>query len=210
MTENHWQVAEDYLRKADAVLEPLIDHYSPCRLTPAQNYFDTLCESIICQQISVKAAESIMRRFHALFPEEKAVAEILIQLDTEVLRGAGLSPQKVKYVRDLTEKVLAGELDLEHVEDFSNEEIERQLLKVKGIGPWTVTMFLIFALNRTDILPVGDLGVRKAMQNLYNLPDLPTPDEMRGIARPWHPYESVASWYLWRSLENKPPVGEQV
>ena len=210
MTENRWHVAEEYLRKADAVLGPLIDQYSPCRLTPAENYFDTLCESIICQQISVKAAESIMRRFHALFPEGKAEAEKLIQLDTEVLRGAGLSPQKIKYVRDLTEKVLAGELNLAHVESFSNEEIEKQLLRVKGIGPWTVTMFLIFALNRTDILPVGDLGVRKAMQNLYGLPDLPDSDKMLVIAQSWHPYESVASWYLWRSLENKPPVGEQV
>lgn len=202
MMENRWHTAEDYLRKADPVFGPLIDKYGPCRLKPSEAFFDNLCESIICQQISTKAAESIMRRFRDLFPSGVAEPEELIQHQDEELRRAGLSPQKIKYVRDLTEKVLHGELDLQHITTLPNEVIDKQLRAVKGIGPWTVTMFLIFALNRTDILPVGDLGIRKAMQNLFHLEELPEPEIMQTIAKAWHPYESVASWYLWRSLEN--------
>ena len=203
LTDDKWRQAEDYLREKDPLLIPFIDKYSPCKLKEGQDYFDNLCESIICQQISTKAAESIMVRFRNLFQTGVATAVELLALRDEALRTAGLSPQKVKYVRDLAEKVSTGLVKLDQVKELTNSEIEKQLLLVKGIGPWTVTMFLIFALNRTDILPTGDLGIRKAMQNIYNLPDLPDSETMREIAAPWHPYESVASWYLWRSLENK-------
>lgn len=203
MTTNKWQEAEDYLREKDPRLTPFIDKYSPCKLHSGQDYFDNLCESIICQQISNKAAESIMTRFRKLFSTGVATPKALRSFTDEELRSAGVSPQKMKYIRDLAEKVQAGLLQLDKIDELSNSEIEKQLLQVKGIGPWTVTMFLIFALNRTDILPIGDLGIKKAMQNIYGLPDLPTPEAMWQIAAPWHPYETVASWYLWRSLENK-------
>lgn len=204
MTTNDWHIAEEHLRQADPVLGSLIEQYGPCRLQPAKAYFENLCESIIGQQISVKAADAIMQRFHGLFHEGVAEPEELVLITDQTLREVGLSPQKIKYIRDLTEKVLHGELDLAHITTLPNEVIEQQLLHVKGIGPWTVTMFLIFALNRTDVLPVGDLGIRKAIQNLYNLDELPRPETMRTIACSWHPYESVASWYLWRSLKNTP------
>lgn len=202
MTTNKWQEAEDYLREKDPRLVPFIDKYSPCKLHSDHDYFDNLCESIICQQISNKAAESIMTRFRKLYPTGIASPETLLALSDEELRGAGVSPQKMKYIRDLAEKARSGLLQLDKINTLSNAEIEKQLLQVKGIGPWTVTMFLIFALNRTDVLPTGDLGIKKAMQNIYGLPDLPTPEEMWKLAEPWHPYETVASWYLWRSLEN--------
>lgn len=203
MTTNRWQTAEEHLRKADSIFGPLIELYGPCRLQPTEAFFDNLCESIICQQISTKAAESIMRRFRGLFAAGVAEPEELLRRTDEELRGAGLSPQKIKYVRDLTEKVLQGGLNLSAITGLPNEAIEQLLLNVKGIGPWTVTMFLIFALNRTDVLPTGDLGIRKAMQALYGLNDPPDPAAMRTIAQAWHPYESVGAWYLWRSLESK-------
>ncbi len=203
MTVEKWHEAEKYLSENDPILAQVIKEYGPCTLASPVNYYQNLCESIISQQISIKVADAINNRFISLFPQGQVDPERVMELNEEELRSVGLSKQKVRYLKDLTAKVLSGEVTLETIDQLSNREIEKQLVKVKGIGPWTVTMFLIFCLNRTDILPVGDLGVKKAIQNLYNFEEIPTLEEMGEVARLWHPYETIASWYLWRSLENK-------
>ncbi|AZR72114.1 hypothetical protein BBF96_01120 [Anoxybacter fermentans] len=200
---NRWQEAEQFLRDKDPVLGGLIERYGPCTLSPRKNLFDFLCESIIWQQISIKVAVSIMERFRSLFSKNQAEPEELLNLSNEDLREVGVSQRKIIYLKNLAKKIVDGELDLFRLRELSNEKIEDELLKLKGIGPWTVTMFLIFALNRTNVLPIGDLGIKKAIQIHYNLPELPRPDKIREIARAWHPYESIASWYLWQSLRNK-------
>lgn len=198
-----WQTAEEYLRINDPVMARLIEEYGPCTLQPKDNYFHVLCESIISQQISTRVAEAIMKRFRALFVTGVADPAELMEFTFEQLREVGLSQRKISYVQDLALKVLDGELELGRFDHLSNQVIEKQLLNVKGIGPWTVTMFFIFALNRTDILPVGDLGVKKAIQLQYNFLELPTVEEMEDIGRVWCPYKTIATWYLWRSLNNK-------
>ncbi|MCL4515434.1 MAG: DNA-3-methyladenine glycosylase 2 family protein [Firmicutes bacterium] len=203
MSKPDWTEAMQHLRNADPVLAGLIDKYDLCTLAPDRDLFGSLCESIICQQISTKAGESIARRFRALFPDARPTPEELALLDETNLRSAGLSPQKMGYLKDLARKCLDGTINLPLLDRLPEDEITRELLAVKGVGPWTVTMFLIFALNRTDVLPVGDLGLRRAVQLAYGLENLPDKPRLEEIAKPWHPYETIATWYLWRSLENK-------
>lgn len=198
-----WQAAEAHLAAADPVMAGLISRYGPCTLVPDDDLFGSLCDSIIGQQISPRAADSICRRFRALFAGERPAPAPLASLEAEALRSAGLSPQKQRYLRDLAAKCLDGTVHLASLRNLPATEIERELLAVQGIGPWTVTMFLIFALNRPDVLPVGDLGFRKGAQLAYGLPELPGKDDLERLARPWHPYASIATWYLWRSLDNK-------
>ncbi|MGE5576963.1 MAG: DNA-3-methyladenine glycosylase family protein [Syntrophothermus sp.] len=204
-----WTEAISHLRNADPVLAALIDRYELCALMPDTDYFSSLSESIICQQISSKAGESIVRRFRALFPGGQPTPEGVSNLDEASLRSAGLSPQKMRYLKDLARKCLDGTIDLARLDQLPEEEIARQLRTVKGVGEWTVTMFLIFALNRTDVLPVWDLGLRRAVQLAYGLEALPDRGKLVEIARPWHPYETIATWYLWRSLENKKDPGRE-
>jgi DNA-3-methyladenine glycosylase II len=186
----------------DRFIGPLIKKYGTCTLTPRTDYFLVLCESIISQQISVKAAEAILRRFIDLFNGD-ITPERAAELSPEILKSAGVSAQKAKYLLDLAEK-FAGEIDFLQFNDMDNEQIIAELIKVKGIGRWTAMMFLIFALNRQDVLPVEDLGIRRAIQIQYSLPELATPEQIRLIAKYWQPYETIACWYLWRSLENAP------
>lgn len=198
-----WSGAENYLRRADPVLARLIERHGPCTLRPDEDLFGSLCESIICQQVSTKAGAAIVRRFRALFSSGLPAPETLNRLDATELRPAGVSPQKAAYLKDLAAKCLDGTVQLGRLPELPDEEIARELLAVKGIGPWTVTMFLIFALNRTDVLPVGDLGFRRAVQLAYGLENPPDRARLEELARPWHPYESIATWYLWRSLDNQ-------
>jgi DNA-3-methyladenine glycosylase II len=186
----------------DRFIGPLIKKYGTCTLTPRTDYFLVLCESIISQQISVKAAEAILRRFIDLFDGD-ITPERAAELSPEILKSAGVSAQKAKYLLDLAEK-FAGEIDFLQFNDMDNEQIIAELIKVKGIGRWTAMMFLIFALNRQNVLPVEDLGIRRAIQIQYSLPELATPEQIRLVAKYWQPYETIACWYLWRSLENAP------
>jgi DNA-3-methyladenine glycosylase II len=186
----------------DRFIGPLIKKYGTCTLTPRTDYFLVLCESIISQQISVKAAEAILRRFIDLFDGDITPGRAA-ELSPEILKGAGVSTQKAKYLLDLAEK-FAGEIDFLQFNDMDNEQIIAELIKVKGIGRWTAMMFLIFALNRQNVLPVEDLGIRRAIQIQYSLPELATPEQIRLVAKYWQPYETIACWYLWRSLENAP------
>jgi DNA-3-methyladenine glycosylase II len=208
------QAAMNHLRRIDPVMAGVIEQVGPFKLTPKRPYFFALASSIISQQISTKAAEAIQKRFLALFadsnPEEVTPARVLV-IPKDTLRAAGLSEQKARYLYDLAEKIELGVVDLAHVENLSDEEIIHQLTQVKGIGRWTVEMFLIFSLGRPDVLPVDDLGFRTAIQHLYGFEERPSPKILRKFAeeKGWSPYSSAATWYLWRSLSLPHPENPQ-
>lgn len=172
---------------------------------PHTDYYRELVESIISQQLSVKAAATIYRRFVDSFGHVPSPSEILAR-DDDSLRGVGLSGQKTRYIKDLATRVESGEVRFDHLDELSNDEIVAELTAVKGVGEWTVHMFLMFCMGRLDVLPVGDLGIKNAIQRLYSLNTVPAPETIVDIANKnsWHPYESVASWYLWKTLENTP------
>jgi DNA-3-methyladenine glycosylase II len=198
--------AERYLAKCDNKLAPVIKSSGPCRLKPHTDHYGELVGSIVGQQLSSVAAGTIWRRVLDLFDGHMPTPPELIKIDDQKLRDAGLSWAKVGYVKDLARHILDGRLDLAHISTMPNEQLIEQLTAVKGLGEWSAHMFMMFGLGRLDILPVGDLGVRKAMMELYGLKQLPDPARMVTIANQnkWHPYESVASWYLWQSLDNNP------
>lgn len=194
--------AARHLAASDPILARVIKRAGACDISPHQDYFQALSGSIIGQQLSVKAAATIRGRFAELAPSYPTPQQVLA-LPEETLRGVGLSGAKVAYIQDLAAHVLDGRLDLSRLEEMSNEEIITAVTDVKGVGEWTAHMFLIFCVGRLDVLPTGDLGVRKGMQNLYELTELPSPVQMMAIAErnQWRGYESIASWYVWRSLE---------
>jgi DNA-3-methyladenine glycosylase II len=195
------RAALEHLSKADNVMSRLIETFGPLELKAHSDYFATLLESIASQQLSSKAADTIIRRIRALVPGDGApTASSILALPDQSLREAGLSWSKVNYVKDLAARTDSGQLDLAHISKMEGEEIIKQLVEVKGIGRWTAEMFLIFSLARPDVLAVDDYGLRAAMKRLYDLPDLPKPLVMRQIAEPWQPYRSYASLYLWRSI----------
>jgi DNA-3-methyladenine glycosylase II len=200
------QNAAAALRTTDPFLAPVIEHYGLAQFTPHTDYYGALVNSVMGQQLSVKAAAAIKARFYALFDNKFPSPEQLLTKSVEELRAIGFSNAKGRYVRDLAEHVLDGRITFHQIPQQSNDEIIAALTDVKGIGEWTVHMFLMFCVGRLDVLPTGDLGVRNAVRALYDLATIPTPDEIRAIAiqYQWHPYESAASWYLWRSLDNAP------
>ncbi|MCA9325438.1 DNA-3-methyladenine glycosylase 2 family protein [Candidatus Saccharibacteria bacterium] len=200
--------AAKYLSKHDAVLAPVIAQHGPCTIRPHTDYYRELVDSIISQQLSVKAAAAIEKRFVDLFGGTYPTPEQILQKDVEEFRAAGLSYAKGKYVRDIAQHIVDGELVLDNFDQLSNDEIITELVAVKGVGEWTAHMFLMFCMGRSDILPVGDLGIKNGMQKLYGLQKPPTPEQMQRLAKKnhWHPYESIASWYIWASLDNKPAV----
>ena len=195
-----------HLSEADPRLAKLIETYPRPDFTPHTNYYHELASSIISQQLSVKAAKTIEGRFKDLFGDAFPSPEQILLKDIEELRAVGLSRPKAGYIQDLAAKVLDGTVDFSTLDSLSNQEIVDELTKVKGIGEWTVHMFLMFCMGRLDILPTGDLGIRSGIGKLYSFQGVPTPEEVRIIADKynWHPYESVASWYIWQSLDNSP------
>ena len=200
------RTAEKYLSRRDSILRQFIKRHGECRLQKHTRYFETLVGSIVSQQLSTKAADTIFQRFRALYaPAKFPKPEQIVATPDEVLRGVGLSAQKLSYIKDLAAKVEARQVHLSRISKMSDDEIITELTQVKGIGVWTVHMFLIFSLGRLNVLPVGDLGIRMAIQRGYGLSELPKPAAIEAIAgqNKWQPYCSVASWYLWRSLENK-------
>jgi len=165
-------------------------------------HFQALVRSIVFQQLSGKAASTILGRFNALYPGHAPTPEAVLATDDETLRSVGLSRQKIGYLRDLSSKVVAGELPLEAVEQMSDDDLIAHLVQVKGIGRWTAQMFLMFRLGRPDVLPELDLGIQNAIRQAYRKRKRPTPKDVKKIGAKWSPHSSVASWYLWRSLEN--------
>ena len=202
---------EDYARarrlllRRDPVLAELIKKHGPCGLAAAQrsDHFSALVRAITGQQLSTKAAATIYARLAALMPGG-VTPESLSALSDEQFRGVGMSRQKSAYFRDLSEKVLTGALPLDSLEAMSDDEVIAALTQVKGIGRWSAEMFLMFRLHRPDVLPVGDLGIVNAVKNVYRLRKKPDAERIRKIGEAWRPYRSVASWYLWRSLDNEP------
>ncbi len=179
----------------------LIATVGPFRIRAERDRFRALARSIISQQISGSAAESIYRRFLLLFDPQDLSPDRLASLSPEQLRSAGLSSQKASYLLDLARRVTAGQLSLDKLGRASDHQIVEELTQVKGIGVWTAQMFLIFSLGRLDVFPADDLGVRVALRKLYALPELPDRKRSHEIAAPWRPFATIASWYCWRSLE---------
>jgi DNA-3-methyladenine glycosylase II len=195
-----YRKAQRHLARRDAVLKRLIARVGPCTLWFEPDGFAALARSIIAQQISTKAAASIRARLEqTLAPRRLSAAGILAASD-EALRGAGLSAAKARSLRDLAEKVRDGTVPLKRLHTLPDEEVIARLVPVRGIGRWTAQMFLIFSLGRLDVLPVADLGLRVGVQRQYGLSEPPPPATLEELARPWQPYRSVATWYLWRSL----------
>ncbi len=203
MASSH-RAALAHLERADPVLAEIIARVGPYRMEVrrAGTHYDALVRSIVYQQLSGKAAGTIHRRFCELYPGKRPRAERVLESTDAQLRSAGLSRQKIGYLRDLSARVVDGTLPLAHLGRLSDDAIIQHLVQVKGIGRWTVQMFLMFRLGRPDVLPELDLGVQNAIQRAYGLSKRPTPKDVLAIGEKWRPHASVASWYLWRSLEN--------
>ena len=195
----------------DARLAEVIAKHPQPTFRPHTDYYRELVESIISQQLSVKAAATIYKRFVDSFGHFPEPDEILAR-DDEQLRSVGLSGQKARYIKDLAAHVIDGSVRFDHLDDLSNDHIIAELTAVKGVGEWTVHMFLMFCMGRFDVLPVGDLGIKNAVMALYSLESQPNPNDIERIAleNSWKPYESVASWYLWQSLNNVPDQAQQL
>jgi DNA-3-methyladenine glycosylase II len=200
--------ATEHLRAADPVLRDLIDRIGPLdrearlRGRPDDAY-GALLRAIVGQQLSTGAARAIYKRLLDLFGGRPTAAELLA-VEPEALRTAGLSRAKVAYVRDLAARVESGELELERFDELSDDEVSAQLLAVKGLGRWTVDVFLIAHLRRPDVVASGDLGIRRAVELAYGLPARPSIAEVDRIAEPWRPYRTTACLYLWTSLDGIP------
>lgn len=207
-TPENLQKAVQHLAMHDPALATVIARMGLCTIRPHTDYYRELVQSIISQQLSVKAADAIEQRFVALFNGRFPSPEQLLATDIETLRSSGLSYAKGRYALDLARHVVDGAVAFDRFGTLSNESIIRELTAVKGIGEWTAHMFLMFCMGRLDVLPVGDLGIRNGVRQLYDLADLPTPQQVAAIAQSnhWHPYESIASWYVWQSLDNTPQL----
>jgi DNA-3-methyladenine glycosylase II len=162
--------------------------------------YGSLVRTIVGQQLSTKAARSIYGRLTDLFGGRPPTPHEVLSMDEEALRGCGLSRPKVRYLRDLAERVIAGDLDLPALYRLPDDAVIEQVVAVKGLGRWSADMFLMFHLGREDVLPVGDLGIRRAVERAYGLPEIPDPDTLEDLALPWSPHRTLASFYLWESL----------
>jgi DNA-3-methyladenine glycosylase II len=192
--------ARRHLSRKDEVLKRVVKLIGPCTLQINPNRFDILVRSIVSQQISGKAAESISARLEkALAPSGFRPAKILRTPEAK-LRACGLSANKARFLLDLAGKVHDGSVPLARIHDLPDEEVIEALLPVKGIGRWTAQMFLIFSLGRWDVLPVDDLGLRVGVKRQFGLAEMPGRAELTELAEPWRPYRTIATWYLWRSL----------
>ena len=199
---NH-RKALNHLRRADPVMARLIDDVGSCRFGPItdHSHFYHIARSIVYQQLSGKAAATIHGRFCALYSSRSLHPGEVAETDHDRLRSVGLSRQKATYIKDLAGRVHRGELPLDRVETMTDAEIVASLTTVKGIGKWSAQMFLMFRLGRPDVLPELDLGIQKAIKLAYRLRSHPSPKRVLKIGRPWSPYSTVASWYLWRSID---------
>ena len=197
--------ALDHLKSADVLMASIIERVGPCRMTYREPTFEALARAIVFQQLSTKAASTIYGRLEQA-AGGRISPESIQQLSVPEMRQAGLSKQKIGYIRDLAEHAISGKLDFAMLPAMEDEEVIVALTDIKGIGVWTAHMFLIFALRRPNVLPVGDLGVRMAIKQLYRKRKMPLAKDIEKLAKSWHPYCSFASWYLWRSLELKDMV----
>jgi DNA-3-methyladenine glycosylase II len=194
-----------HLKRSDPVLSTIIGRVGDYRIQFREPVFETLVRSIVYQQLSGKVASVIFGRLSNAVKGE-LTPENILKLRPSRMRTLGLSTQKAAYIRDLARQTRDGAVVFEELPKLPDEEVIARLTRVKGIGVWTVQMFLMFALRRPDVLPTGDLGIRSAVRKAYNLPEMPLPKELEKLAEPWRPYCSAASWYLWRSLEQNAAI----
>ncbi len=200
----HGGPAVAHLLAADALLAEVIRRTAPLPARTAGPVYDELVRAVLYQQLAGPAAAAIERRLRALFGGDYPRPHELIRASDDVLRGSGLSRQKVSYLRDLAAHATAGHID-EHLRDLEDASVIAAVTAVRGLGRWSADMLLIFGLGRPDVLPVGDFGIRKAMQQVYGLAALPAPVEMERIAAPWRPFRSTATQYLWRVVDPRAP-----
>ena len=191
-----------HLRKVDPALKPIMRKKGPPRLRPNHGTFESLARAIIFQQVSGKAATSIYNKFKALYPGKRFPTPIdVVETPEDLLQSAGLSRQKRSYILDLALHFANGQINPRRFKSMSDDAIRDELTKVKGIGVWTVDMYLLFTLHRPDVLPTGDMAVQRGMQIHFGERNLPKPQRMFELAEPWAPYRSWGSWYMWRVYE---------
>lgn len=196
-----WSAARRHLARVDPHMKELMQRVGPCTLTPSRDYFVKLCRAIYAQQLSAKVVTVLFDRFCGHFPQRRPTPEAVLkflQSDEEKIRTAGLSKQKRAYIHDLATHFACGKVNTRRLCRMEDQAIVDALLPIKGVGRWTVEMFLIFSLNRPDVFPVDDFGVRKSTQLLYGLKELPTKAQLLEVGEKWKPWRTVASWYLWR------------
>ena len=192
------------LLKKDKNMQVLINKFGRPDLNPRQDYFQSLLRSIVFQQLSGKAAQTIYERFVNLIPKtSNQCPNEVLKLDKEEMRKAGLSFRKIDYVRNLADYFENNSFHKKDVEKMSDQEISKELIQIKGIGQWTVDMFLMFTLSRADILPYKDMGIQKGIMKILNMKNLPSKKEMENCSRKWRPYRTIACWYLWRIADDK-------
>jgi DNA-3-methyladenine glycosylase II len=197
-----------YLSQKDSKLGSIIQSIGAYSRKTNVNPFESLLQSIISQQLSGKAAKAIYIRFKNYYNNILPTPQQIISTPNEIFRvQIGLSYKKIEYLKELSSRISNGKLDFASLINYSDEEVIAELIKVRGIGRWTAEMFLIFCLEREDVIPLGDLGVRKAVQRLYNLPQLPDQSSILAISLPWRPYRSIATWYLWKSISTVDSIG---
>jgi DNA-3-methyladenine glycosylase II len=202
-TTTDWSTAQRHLAKADPVMKQVIRKVGKCTLAPRRDYFAKLCQSIYSQQLSTKVAHVLFGRFADQFPRRRPTPAAVVKFlesDDEQIRAVGLSRQKRAYLHNLASHFCNDATLTRRFARMDDEAIIQSLIHIKGIGRWTVEMFLIFCLNRPDVWPVDDFGVRKAIQIAYDLKELPTKKEMTELGEKWRPWRTIAAWYLWRTL----------
>ncbi len=199
-----WSASIEHLRRVDPVIKNVIDRVGPCTLSGNRDYFVRLCKAIFSQQISTKVAAVLFERFRATFPGRRPTPKLLLEMlqaDSPLLNGIGISRPKRTYLRDLAEHFHGNKIPVRRLSKMSDDQVIDALVKVKGIGRWTAEMFLIFTLNRPDVLPVDDLGLQTSVRDVYKLPARPGAAELTKLAEPWRPHRTLATWYLWRHIE---------
>jgi DNA-3-methyladenine glycosylase II len=209
MAPLEWTADDHALMRADKVLKGVMEEKGPIdpaidRRGSRPDPFEAVARAIVGQQLSTKAARSIWEKLLLLFGGETPTPEALLRKRKPTLRKAGLSNAKVEFLRDLAQRVKDGRLDFDRIKDLSDEDVVADLIEVKGVGQWTAEMFLMFHLGREDVVALGDLGIRRAVQISYGMDDLPGPEDLERIADEWRPRRTLACLYLWRSLDNTP------
>jgi DNA-3-methyladenine glycosylase II len=204
-----WTADDRQLMRADKVLKRVMEERGPIdpaidRRGSRPDPFEAVARAIVGQQLSTKAARSIWEKLLSQFGGETLTPEALLRKRPQTLRKAGLSNAKVEFLRDLASRVKDGRLDFKRIKDLPDEDVIADLIEVKGVGQWTAEMFLMFHLGREDVVSVGDLGIRRAVQIAYEMKDLPGPEELEKLAEEWRPHRTLACLYLWRSLDNTP------
>ncbi len=193
--------------KKDPKLAKIINHVGKYQIRTSRNYYESLVEAIITQQLAGSAAKAISNRFHSLYGKSFPKPIDVINTSDSKLRKTGLSRPKIKYIKELSKAIESRKLRMRSLSILKDEEVIEQLTQVKGIGRWTAEMFLIFSLGRMDVLPVGDLGLRKGVQRYNSADELPNAAEIEKLAERWRPYRTVATWYLWKSLKTFDTIG---